>query len=222
MKGGVIHDHNTALWQLGDEVLDHPRVKDLGIDGGRKQTHREKGASQKSPNHVGATFCTPILSAVTSFAPLSVSMGAGHIMGKTALVKGYDGPSCLFIGPYLLAEDRSFFGIRLGTPRPEAQRQRDGRVITRQGDDVTQAFVEGGHKALALANSMDARLAILKARSPSCGNGDIYDGTFTKRRIPGMGVTAELLSNHGVLVFNEEEIEDARCAYGTLTHALRK
>ncbi|MBA4118122.1 MAG: DUF523 domain-containing protein [Candidatus Puniceispirillum sp.] len=110
----------------------------------------------------------------------------------------------------------------LATPRPAAERQRNGRVLTKQGFDVTEAFADGAQKALMLARSVDARLAILKARSPSCGNQDIYDGTFTKRRVPGMGVTAELLCAHGVLIFNEEEIEEARRAYDQLTHALRK
>ena len=110
----------------------------------------------------------------------------------------------------------------LATPRPAAERQRDGRVLTKDRGDVTEAFVEGAHKALMLARSVEARLAILKARSPSCGNLEIYDGTFTKCRVPGMGVTAELLSAHGLHVFNEEEIEEARRAYDQLTHALRK
>jgi uncharacterized protein YbbK (DUF523 family) len=60
-----------------------------------------------------------------------------------------------------------------------------------------------------LAQQHNVRAAILNARSPSCGNAQIYDGTFSKRLIAGRGVTAALLERHGIKVFNEDEIAAA-------------
>ena len=80
------------------------------------------------------------------------------------------------------------------------------RVIDSAGKDVTAEFVSGAQKALALAQQHNVRVAILKARSPSCGNAQIYDGTFSKRLLEGRGVTAALLERYGIQVFNEDEI----------------
>ncbi|MFN7365404.1 MAG: DUF523 domain-containing protein [Alphaproteobacteria bacterium] len=105
----------------------------------------------------------------------------------------------------------------LPIPRPPAERQHTGQVLTRMQEDVTEAFTVGARRALALAKENNCKLAILKARSPSCGNKEIYDGTFSKTLVPGMGVTAELLTQNGVTVFNEEEIDQAIAFYETLT-----
>lgn len=91
----------------------------------------------------------------------------------------------------------------LPTPRTPAE-IRDGRVIMRDGRDVTEAFARGAGEALrrALAEGCDA--AILKARSPSCGAGTVYDGTFTGRRVPGEGVFARMAREAGLAVETEE------------------
>ena len=96
----------------------------------------------------------------------------------------------------------------LHTPRPAAERVGDV-VLTALGEDVTAAFRLGAQKALALAQEQGIKIAILKARSPSCGNQHIYDGTFSKRLIAGQGMTAELLQAAGVSVFNETELVQA-------------
>ena len=83
------------------------------------------------------------------------------------------------------------------------------RVVDLSGQDVTAEFVSGAQQALALAQQHNIRAAILKARSPSCGNAQIYDGMFSKRLIEGRGVTAALLERHGIKVFNEDEIAAA-------------
>ena len=87
----------------------------------------------------------------------------------------------------------------LPTPRPPAE-CRDGRVVTRQGNDVTDAYCRGAREALMLAEVLGCRRAILQDRSPSCGVGQIYDGGFTRRLVPGDGVTARLLREHGLEV----------------------
>ena len=100
----------------------------------------------------------------------------------------------------------------LPTPRPPSERRGD-RVVTREGGDVTAQFGRGAKQALFLAERFGARYALLKARSPSCGAGEIYDGTFTGTRIPGDGVTAARLRAAGIHIFDEHHIDD-------LIHAL--
>ena len=97
----------------------------------------------------------------------------------------------------------------LSTPRPPAEivggdgdDVLDGtaKVMTADGRDVTEAFLKGAHHALAVAQSHGATHVILKARSPSCGCGDIYDGTFSGTLTSGDGVTTALLKRHGITV----------------------
>ncbi|ADT96299.1 protein of unknown function DUF523 [Shewanella baltica OS625] len=96
----------------------------------------------------------------------------------------------------------------LPTPRPPAERVGQ-RILTAQGEDVTYAFSLGADLALKLAQQEGIKVAILKARSPSCGNKQIYDGQFAKQLIAGQGLTAEKLSAAGITVFNEFELSAA-------------
>ncbi len=106
----------------------------------------------------------------------------------------------------------------LGTPRPAAEIDGgDGsdvlagraRVVTGSGLDVTAQYVKGAKRALDMARKTGATTAILKARSPSCGKGAVYDGTFTRTLQAGDGVTAALLRAEGIDVFTDEEIATA-------------
>lgn len=74
---------------------------------------------------------------------------------------------------------------------------------------MTHAFSLGADLALKLALQHGIKVAILKARSPSCGNRQIYDGQFVKQLIAGQGLTAEKLSAAGITVFNELELSAA-------------
>lgn len=116
----------------------------------------------------------------------------------------------------------------LPTPRPPAEiaggqgaQVLDGRlpVLTIDGADVTSAFVAGAQQALALVHEHGIRLALLKARSPSCGNLENYDGSFSGVRVAGEGVTAALLRRAGVQVFNEQQLDEARQALQALESA---
>lgn len=94
----------------------------------------------------------------------------------------------------------------LPTPRASAERRGDA-VVTREGTDVTAQFRRGAEEVLRLCRLYGATAAILKERSPSCGSGLIYDGTFTGALTSGWGVTAELLRRSGVTVYGESEAE---------------
>ena len=94
----------------------------------------------------------------------------------------------------------------LPTPRPAAELQRDGRVVTADGDDVTDAYERGAAAAVAVARAAGATRAVLKARSPSCGCTQVYDGTFTRTRRAGEGVTARALREAGLAVASEEQL----------------
>ena len=85
---------------------------------------------------------------------------------------------------------------------------------TIEGQDVSRAFVSGAEQAVQLAASQAIRFALLKARSPSCGNHENYDGSFTGTRVRGEGVTAAALRRAGVRVFNESEIEQLATLLG--------
>lgn len=95
----------------------------------------------------------------------------------------------------------------LKTPRDPAERVND-MVLTKNGEDVTGNYRKGAEEILKLAKFYDCKYAILKERSPSCGYGKIYDGTFSKSLINGNGVTADLLSKNGVKIIGESRIKD--------------
>jgi uncharacterized protein YbbK (DUF523 family) len=93
----------------------------------------------------------------------------------------------------------------LSTPRTEAERVND-RVMTREGEDVTDACERGAAAAVELARAVGARRAVLKARSPSCGSKEIYDGTFARVLHARSGVTADALRAAGIEVVSEEDL----------------
>lgn len=85
----------------------------------------------------------------------------------------------------------------------------EARVETRNGADVTGYFLAGAKQALALCRQHDIRIAVLTESSPSCGSSSIYDGSFSGNAIPGSGVTAALLQQHGIRVFNQHQLDQA-------------
>ena len=85
-----------------------------------------------------------------------------------------------------------------------------GKVVSESGEERTDKFLRGANEALALCLRSGATIAFLKAKSPSCGKGMIYDGSFCGRLVAGNGVTAELLMLNGMKVFTENEVDEAR------------
>ena len=94
----------------------------------------------------------------------------------------------------------------LPCPRPPAEIQGD-RVMDREGNDVTTGFQIGAEKTLALVMEHHAELCILKANSPSCGFGTIYDGTVSGNKIHGNGITAALLAKNGFKIISEKDLK---------------
>ena len=103
----------------------------------------------------------------------------------------------------------------LATPRPAAEIKGGSgedvwngtaRVLTVTGEDRTEAFKHGARETWLLAETLGAQAALLKARSPSCGHGEVYDGTFSGVKINGDGITAAFLLSKKLPVFSEDEL----------------
>lgn len=78
--------------------------------------------------------------------------------------------------------------------------------MTQSGQDVTRQFRLGAVRTLRLAKILKIKKAILKQRSPSCGSGQVYDGTFSGKIVAGNGVTTALLTKNGIQVVSEDDI----------------
>lgn len=94
----------------------------------------------------------------------------------------------------------------LTTPRNPSERQENGTIIMNDGTDVTENYKRGVEMTLKIAELNDIDYAIMKAKSPSCGKGLIYDGTFTGNKIEGNGITSEALLNAGYKVITENDL----------------
>ena len=94
------------------------------------------------------------------------------------------------------------------TPRDPAEIIKDNfgniKIITKNGKNVTNEYILGANRALSIAKALNIKTAILQSRSPSCGYGTIYDGTFSKYLIDGNGITAELFIKNNIKVFSDK------------------
>lgn len=124
----------------------------------------------------------------------------------------YDGQSKRYDGIEKLIDKYNLIPVcpeimgGLQTPRAPAERVGD-KVLCNNGCDVTANYKRGAHEVLRIAELFSCKLAVLKANSPSCSHLKVYDGTFTRTLIDGMGVTAELLVQNGITVIDETEID---------------
>lgn len=83
----------------------------------------------------------------------------------------------------------------------------EAKFLTKSGKDLTMAFVKGAHKTLEICLNQNIKKAILQPRSPSCGFGLIYDGTFSGKLIPGNGIASELLAKNDIEVFSSDNLD---------------
>ena len=93
----------------------------------------------------------------------------------------------------------------LSTPRPPSERIGD-KVVNNQDKDVTSEYTKGAEETLKLAKLFNVKKALLKAKSPSCGKGKIYDGTFTGTLVDGNGLTVDLLEASGIEIITEQDL----------------
>ena len=132
----------------------------------------------------------------------------------------YDGKHCLVSKLVQALLDENYVSLcpevsaGLPTPRPAAEiRYGSGtdvlfghaQVLSSDAQNISDAFIQGAYKALALAQANHVTHAVLKANSPSCGSDGIYDGSFTGQKIAGDGVTAALFRQHGIQVVTEQQ-----------------
>jgi len=116
---------------------------------------------------------------------------AGTNSEKPQVVKLVEEGKAIIVCPEQLG------GLR--TPRTPAE-IKNGKVFTKDGADVTEAFKRGAGEVLKICKKYNCKKAILKSNSPSCGCGKIYDGNFNGSLVDGDGVTAALLKEHGIEV----------------------
>lgn len=139
------------------------------------------------------------------------------LMGKSVR---YDAANCL-MDPSVIEKLRQSFHIidacpecLGGLPCPRNPSEiKNGRFFDAEGKDVTSNFVLGAQKTLNICKNNHIETAILKAKSPSCGNGIVYDGSFSGKKIEGDGVTAALLKKNGIRIFTEDRIDEVFRAY---------
>ena len=106
----------------------------------------------------------------------------------------------------------------LGTPRPSAEMQENaetilngkGKVLTNKGKNVTQEFIRGADKSLQSGLEVGVKTAILKSKSPSCGIGKIYDGSFTKILKTGDGIFAHLCHENDIECISSDNINQIK------------
>ena len=102
----------------------------------------------------------------------------------------------------------------LGTPRPSAEMQENaetilngkGKIITNKGKNVTSEFIQGAEKSLQLGLGAEVKIAVLKSKSPSCGIGKIYDGSFTRSLKIGNGIFAHLCHENDIACISSDNI----------------
>lgn len=99
----------------------------------------------------------------------------------------------------------------LGIPRDRSEivkdQNGDRKVITENGKDVTAEFIKGAMKTAAIAKIVNAEKAVMKKYSPSCGYGEIYDGTFNNNLVEGNGITVEMLIENGVEILTADDLD---------------
>ena len=106
----------------------------------------------------------------------------------------------------------------LGTPRPSAEMQENaetilngkGKIITNKGKNVTSKFIQGAEKSLQLGLGAEVKIAVLKSKSPSCGIGKIYDGSFTKSLKIGNGIFAHLCHENDIECISSDNINQIK------------
>ena len=138
-------------------------------------------------------------------------------IGVSACLLGY---CCKYNGKHNLCEDllkleEKFDFVPIcpevmgGLPTPRVPSEIIGdKVINQEGIDVTDNYNRGAKMALDILKENNVKIAILKSKSPSCGMGKVYDGTFSHTLIDGNGITTKLFLDNGIKIYNENNFMD--------------
>lgn len=128
--------------------------------------------------------------------------GGHHLIDNPMLKRWHDEGRLIPICPEIAGG--------LSTPRPPAETQCKFPILitTSEGNDVTPEFLSGAEKTLEVAKREGVACALMKAKSPSCGNKRIYDGNFSGNLVEGAGVAAAELMRNGIPVFSEKELPE--------------
>ena len=124
--------------------------------------------------------------------------GGNNFIGETALASLGDKYELVSVCPEVMGG--------LSVPRCPCERI-GARVMNERGEDVTAQFKAGAELTADICERHGIKKALLKEKSPSCGSGRIYDGTFSHTVIAGDGVTAQRLRALGIALYGESEIE---------------
>ena len=100
--------------------------------------------------------------------------------------------------PYVPICPETFGGLKI--PRVPSEIQSNRTVLDKTGLDISNAFELGAVKSLEIALENNCEIALMKSKSPSCGYGRIYDGSFSGKLIEENGITAEKLEENNILV----------------------
>lgn len=150
------------------------------------------------------------------FRSLSDFLPGAHILVSACLL----GVSCRYDGgaaadPRVVALAGRFALIPVcpeqlgGLPTPrQCVELCGGRAMSRDGADLTEAFVRGAEQAMHIARLTGARAAVLQPRSPSCGLDRVYDGTFSGTLVPGQGMFAARLERAGLVLFSPDDFDE--------------
>lgn len=126
----------------------------------------------------------------------------GHACRYDGYSKPHDGVIALCKKHTLVPVCPEIYG---GLPTPRKPSEIVGeRVVNSDGIDVTEEYARGAAEALRMAEMFDCDVAVMKAKSPSCGKGKVYDGSFSRTLTDGCGVTVKLLLKHGIKVYTED------------------
>lgn len=125
----------------------------------------------------------------------------------------YDGKNCLNKDVRILSKKHTLIPIcpeqmgGLSTPRSPSEIV-NTKVISKNGNDVTNQYNKGALMALKIAKVNNCSYALLKTKSPSCGKGKIYDGSFSGKLIEGDGITVKLFKENNIKVFSDLELNE--------------
>lgn len=114
VEGRVVHDNHASGQELGQKVLRHPGIEDVGVDMGGKQAHSQEYPFDQSADHIGSASCMPIFYAMATLTHRRIAMRTRHVMRKAAFIKVNDDAAFALIAFNFLLEDMPLFFAGFG------------------------------------------------------------------------------------------------------------